>query len=417
MPKFEQLHRNRSRTRSPQMRILIVSFTFPPNKDGVSEAAAAITKGFCEKGWEVEILTEASPEREGAAKTWNGAQIHEYQENESKELMMSGSGEGGFAHFLRDGNWDLLIFQAYSTPLQKALPILDKIAGKKVLVSHGFPGLVWEFVPRFPFGLTWMLRRTLRAFRLIKWHRKFDRVVFLSEQADLKGFYDHWLAKVSGYPGRVIIPNGVNLSERGSDPAGFRRDHRIPDDAFVFLCVANYSPRKNQAYAVRAFRKADIPNSYLVLIGSELNAHSERFIESDAEFARLDGGKHVIWLEKQTRGQTLDAYAACQAFVLSAYHEAQPFVLLEAMREGKPWIARRSGCIEIMEGGLCVTSVGKMANAMRSLASTPSEVARLSKEGLAAMAANYNRETYVRRYCELAKELCPENPRGGSPQS
>ena len=47
------------------MKVLIVSFTFPPNKDGISEAAAAMTKGFLDRSWEVSVFTRnTTPERE-----------------------------------------------------------------------------------------------------------------------------------------------------------------------------------------------------------------------------------------------------------------------------------------------------------------------------------------------------------------
>jgi hypothetical protein len=59
------------------MKILIASFTFPPNKDGVSEAAAVMTEGFLRRGWEVDVATlPVRPARQ--VMEWRGAMIHEF---------------------------------------------------------------------------------------------------------------------------------------------------------------------------------------------------------------------------------------------------------------------------------------------------------------------------------------------------
>lgn len=385
------------------MKILMVSFTFPPNKDGVSEASSAVVAGYRGMGWTVDVLTQPSSEHRETME-WQGARIIEYERPHAGVIDIDGK-QITPVDFIKNGNWDVVFFQTYDLVFDDCLPRIDEIRARKVLISHGFPGLVWYRVSRFPFGLPSMFRRCWRGSKMISWLRKFDCVVYLSEYADVKGFYDHWLAKLSKYPGRRIIPNGVNLNERGTDPQGFRVLHGIPDDTFLFLCVANYSPRKDQAYAARAFRKAAIPNSRLVFIGSEINKHAEKFMAVDRALAAPNEENHVLWLEKIDRSSTLDALESCDAFVLSALHEAQPISLLEAMRAGKPWVARKSGCIQIMEGGICVTSVTAMAKAMNALAKDPKLQNRLASAGSEAVAKNYNRDTYTQRYIALAEEL------------
>lgn len=392
------------------MKILIVSFTFPPNKDGVSEAAAAMALGFVERGWSVTVLTEEiQPKRQSL--TWNGIQIVQYSNIDGKRPDIRIQGEcSGYADFLVSENWDVVVIHAYTRPLRLAIPVLKRIPGRKILVSHGYAALLWVRVPTFPYGLGFWWRAFRASLKMPFWLRHFDRVVYLSDQADLRGFYDHLIAKMIDYRGRRVIPNGVDLGERGKHPVEFRMSHTIPDDAFVFLCVANYSPRKDQGYAARAFRKAEIPGSILVFIGSEFNEHSQKFQAEDAQNDRNNSPGRIIWLEQQTREETVDAIAACNAFVLSAYHEAQPIALLEAMREVKPWIARDAGCIARMEGGICVKSEAAMTAAMIRLSSDPSLQARLGQEGKQAVATRYNRKTYVESYCKLIEELVPPAP-------
>jgi hypothetical protein len=59
------------------MKILIASFTFPPNKDGVSEAASVMASGFLAQGWEVEVATTATDPARNEA-DWYWARIHEF---------------------------------------------------------------------------------------------------------------------------------------------------------------------------------------------------------------------------------------------------------------------------------------------------------------------------------------------------
>jgi glycosyltransferase involved in cell wall biosynthesis len=388
------------------MRILIVTFTFPPNKDGVSEAATAMAMGFLDYGWDVSIFTRiTAPPREQPV--WNGADIIEfdYGGKSYKPEVILKTGDRDYASILKSRSWDVVIFHAYEGTLRCALPHLREIPARKILVSHGYAALIWEKGPRFPYGLAGLCRRLFRSLAMIHWMRGFDRIVYLSEQADFHGFYDHLIAKITGYNGRRVIPNGIDLAELGVPDSGFRRLHGIPEEAFLLLCVANYSPRKDQAYGARAFRKAAVPGAVLVFIGSGFNEHSRRFMAQDEEHASGRAPGSIIWLEKQSRESTLDALAACDAFLLSAYHEAQPISLLEAMRESKPWIARKAGCIARMEGGICVKSEDAMANAIRRLAEDHGLRERLGREGSQAVATRYNRRKYVESYRKLVEEL------------
>lgn len=390
------------------MRILIITFTFPPNKDGVSEAAAAMTKGFLNRGWNVDILTqETKPRRESPV--WQGARIQEFaylDQSPSPPIRLHDT-DATYEEFLTGGSWDVVLIHSYEYPLRRAVPVLGQMPGRKILVSHGFAALIWERVPEFPYGLGLWLRSSLKSRRMPGWIRKFDRAVYLSEQADFRGFYDHLIARMIGYKGRRVIPNGVDPEEQGKHPSDFRREHGIAESAFLLVCVANYSPRKDQGFGARAFRRAAIPGSVLVFVGSEFNRYSEKFQTEDKAGNPNPVHGKIIWLEKQSRDSTLDALAACDAFLLSANHEAQPIAILEAMREGKPWIARDAGCIATMEGGLCVKSEKSMAEAMVKLAADHPLRSRLGSEGAAAVAKRYNRTAYVDAYCKLIEELVP----------
>lgn len=387
------------------MKILIASFTFPPNKDGVSEAAAVMAAGFLGKGWEVEIATSpTTPARKTV--TWNGANINEFIiEDDSYPKQFCAGEVDRYRSFLKKGNWDVIVFHAYLWPLYASLDILEKIPAKKILVSHGFAALQWVRAKSFPWGLGAWMRTASKALQMFKWIHQIDRTVYLSEKMDFRGFLDHWIANRINYSGLRVIPNGIDPELRGTNPDEFRKNLRISLKESVFLCVANYSRRKDQGYAARAFRAAGISNSVMIFIGSEFNNDSTRFQQEDDQLPAREKLNRVIWLEKIDRSATLEAFAACDIFVISSDHEAQPIALLEAMRESKPWIARDSGCISEMPGGICVRSEAAMAHEMIKLATQPKLQSELGAKGRAAIEKTYNRQHYIDSYCKLVSEV------------
>lgn len=387
------------------MRILIATFTFPPAKDGVSEAASVMTKGFISRGWSVEVATlAADPPRESSS--WNGATVTEFSFPGAHDAQGEVARRRDiWGAYLMEGDWDLIIIHAYLWQFYFSQPYLSKVRGRKVLVSHGYAALQWAKTRVFPYGIPSLICSAAASFLLPFQYRRFDRVVFLSSRADLMGFYDHFLAKLSCYRGRRVIPNGVEIGIRGEDPMGFRRRNGVSEGVPMFVCVANYSPRKDQGYAARAFRMARLPNAVLIFIGSEFNEYSRRYQDEDARHAGGSDCGRIVWLEKLDRRETLNAIAACDAFVLSANHEAQPISLMEAMRERKPWVAREAGCIPEMPGGLCVKTENEMAEAMRKIAEDKNLRACLGASGRTAVETTFNLNLYVDSYCKLAEEL------------
>lgn len=394
------------------MKILIASFSFPPNHDGVSAAAAAMASGFLDKGWQVDVATLPAKSPRDRLE-WRGASLHEFNVTGNGQPNHPFQGDvEAYRAFLKNGDWDVVIFHTHLWMLLIALDFMDRIRGRKILVSHSYTVLQWVRSKSFPWGFGVLAWSLWQAFRMAFWLRKLDRCVYLSGRMDFQGFFDHWIARAVGYQGRRVIPNGVDLEVRGSDPAAFRLRIGIPEASIMFLCVANYSRGKDQGYAARAFRAANLPDAVLVFIGSEFNADSSRFQAEDADLPEERRSGHIVWLEKQSREDTLNAFASCDAFVLSSGGEAQPIALLEAMRESKPWIAREAGCIADMPGGVCVRSEPEMTRQMIRIAGDAGIRSKLGGEGRRAVETTFNVHHYVDSYCALVTELvAPRVPR------
>lgn len=410
---LQKANRNVSKTlsqhsaKNPPLKVLLATPTFPPFKDGVAQAAIMQARALAAEGFEVNVATEPHPDR---------ALLAEEPEIKVREFAIYGSPHfrnpycgdiDAYVLYLRSTPCDVIVFHSYSWPLYLASPILQQLRARKVLTSHGYGALVWTPVRTFPFGLGSLLWSFLKSMQMLRWYKYLDRVVFLSAKIDKGAFYDHFLARFLRHTGIRFIPNGVEVPDISvaRPTQNFLNAHGIPPAAHLFLCVANYSWRKDQGFAVRAFREAAIPDSILIFIGSEFNECSAAFQKADAKAHTCSHGERIVWLEKVDRENTLGAIQACDTFILSANHEAQPIALLEAMSYGKPWIARAAGCIDRMEGGLCVKSVRSMAEAMRGLARDSEWRSRLGATGRLAVENNYNYTRYGDSYCSLLREL------------
>jgi|GEM_PF-757065 len=410
---LQKANQDVSKTPSPHtakyapLKVLLATPTFPPFKDGVAQAAIMQARALAAEGFEVNVATEPHPDR---------ALLAEEPDIKIREFAIHGSPHSrnpycgdtdAYIRYLRSTTCDVIVFHSYAWPLYLASPILEQLHARKVLTSHGYGALVWTPVRTFPFGLVSLLRSFLKSMQMLRWYKCLDRVVFLSTKIDRGAFYDHFLARFLRHAGIRFISNGVEVPDISvAQPAhNFLSAHGIPRAAHLFLCVANYSWRKDQGFAVRAFREAAIPDSILIFIGSEFNECSTAFQKADVKAHTCSHGERIVWLEKVDRENTLGAIQACDTFILSANHEAQPIALLEAMSYGKPWIARAAGCIDRMEGGLCVESVRSMAEGMRRLAGDSGLRARLGATGRLAVENNYNYTRYGHSYGKLLREL------------
>lgn len=388
---------------------LLATFTFPPDLNGVARASADWAGALIAGGWKVEIATGPSLQQRREL-MWHGCKIHEFRLQDALvQPQQHQSQIESYRKFLAEGSWDVIIFQGYLWPLLLALPLLPRIRARKVLVSHGHAALRWFPMSRFPFGLGQWSRSALGAFRMLLWNHYIDRWVFLSSQRDLDAYFDHTLAGLQRHPGARVIPNPVAEPEPSVERGIFRRKHGIPPGALMFLSVGYYSRGKDQGFAVRAFHRAAIPGSVLVFIGTEFNEWSELFqgINNDIPTERRAG--RVIWLEKLTRNETLEAFADCDVFVLSSCLETQPIAILEAMVRSKPWVARSAGCVASLDGGLCVRSVSAMAHAMASLAKDPDLRRKLGEAGQRAASVEHDIRTFQQSVLSLVDELSPRS--------
>jgi glycosyltransferase involved in cell wall biosynthesis len=395
------------------MKILITTFTYPPNKDGVAEATRVMAEGLAGLGWEVSVATQPPELRTSGSRCTiekvNGVEVARFDLGESYPTDPGMAAEvARYQDFVRGGGFDVVVNQCWKVwPTALSVRLFHELPGAKVMVSHGYSLHTYLWARKLTLGLgVWLRGLRWTAANLPKMIRRYDRLVFLSEKRGWGRFFDHTVAGWLGHPGIEVVPNSTDPGLMDCDDDGFRARHGIGPGPLA-LCVANYCERKNQKLAARAFREAGVPGTTLVFIGSELGEYgreARRLAEAPGQDA---SACQVLFLEKLTRAETFAAYKATDLVLLTATAETQPIVLIEAMAAGKPWISTDTGCVDRMEGGVVCRSRAALVSALKELMADPARRSTLSAQGLKAARTKYDSRTCVMKYDTIFRSLLP----------
>lgn len=157
-----------------------------------------------------------------------------------------------------------------------------------------------------------------------------------------------------GYPGTRAheLANGISLETFAADPtrrAATRQDLGIDPETQVFGCFGRFNPQKNWPLVLDAFaaaRRAN-PSARLVAAGRGVSLQNPEFAALVSARGLEDA---VIALDAQRDMARL--YDTIDVLLMgSAYGEAFPLVLLEALAMGKPAIVTALGSVpDVVEG-------------------------------------------------------------------
>ncbi len=180
-------------------------------------------------------------------------------------------------------------------------------------------------------------RRRRFSATIERWlHRQMDVVLAnsnaVASQLKNEGVTEDQLRTV--YSGiDVDLYAGIEMSDA-------RRELALPEDAMVFVCVANLIPYKGHRDLLDAFAVADsrLPKNWRLLvvgrddgIGAQLRDHAQQ----------LGLEKNVLWVGERTDVATI--LKASDVAVLASHEEGLPKSILEAMAAGLPCIVTDVG--------------------------------------------------------------------------
>ncbi len=216
-----------------------------------------------------------------------------------------------------------------------------------------------------------------------------------------------------GYPSErmIVIPNGFDLAAFRPDPAArrsVREELGLPAQALLIGSIARFHPMKDHANLVRAAGAAAMsePNLHVLLAGSGVNTDNRMLMD----WISATGVPQRFHLLGQRADMPRIQAALDLAVSASAWGEAFPLVVGEAMACGVPCIATRVGDTALMIGDTGVTVSPRDSEA---LATAISDLARTTPERRAALGAaarhrvrsEYAVETIAGRYRQLYESI------------
>jgi glycosyltransferase involved in cell wall biosynthesis len=191
----------------------------------------------------------------------------------------------------------------------------------------------------------------------------------------------------------AYLPNGVDCAKFASgDGAGFRVKHGLPANAFLVLNVSRIDTQKNQLLLLEAFGqfRAQSPKSHLVLIGPETQPSYANTLRDYIAANNLLGCVKFLPGMRNDNPELIQAFHACDAFVLPSIHEPFGIVVLEAWSSGKPVIVSSVGGLKTLvregETGLfidpnAVDATTALAVKLGRLAAEPELLRRIGEAG------------------------------------
>jgi glycosyltransferase involved in cell wall biosynthesis len=139
----------------------------------------------------------------------------------------------------------------------------------------------------------------------------------------------------------VVIPNGVELKRFAGegDGRGFRERHSVVGPMLLFTGRLAVNKRLEHVIELMPALLKEFPGLVFCVVGEDHGM----LAEYKALCEKLGVQAHVRFIGHVSPEELVEAYRACDAFVLPSEYEAFGIVLLEAMACGKAVVATRVG--------------------------------------------------------------------------
>lgn len=363
------------------MRIMIAVPSYWPSQDGVANITSYLAEGLALKGHEVFVLTSAGngglqvlPETEEHA----GVAITRMRIHTRWPFFLKGrddrSTAGVYWNHIREYKPDILMIVCAQTwTLDWMIPHLKELDCVKVFYSHGYS--LWK--EKYSYGEYLKKRNVAGAWgeykckayydRLYRYIKLFDRAIYISEDSNAAVYADrHGLTN-----GRILM-NAIDDRFYG---ASMRRRYEEKKD-ISYLFVANYNENKNQEMLIRAFGRAKIGRSRLVLVGFETNDYYDYLQKVIREEVDSQPDKEVVFQIHVSREEVIDLYRTCDVFTCSSKSETYSIVAHEAAAAGMPVISTDVGIYSRIGGAYIVKDIRQMQQAMEELYNSADERTR-----------------------------------------
>jgi len=362
------------------MKILHTVESYLPAMHGMQKVVQQISEKLVLLGHEVTIATKFSSERLDLIINGVGIQSFKLSGNSVEGINGTQDEKDRYINFIINGNFDIVSnFAAQQWATDILLPHLDRIKSKKIFIPTGFSKLNDSRYQSYYNNMG-------------DWLKNYDCNIFLSDD-----YQDINFAREHGVEKLTVIANAASYDEFfGLKEDDIRQSLKIGNDEFLLLIVGSHTGLKGHSEAMSIYRRANIINSTLLIVGNHtlsksffktilinllkeiLNFFSfitkKKYVSSCYHSCSikarwynflfyLKSNKKKIIVKDFNRIDTLRAYSAADLFLFPSNIECSPLVLFEAMASKTPFLASSAGnSVEIAaltKGGLILPTIKK----------------------------------------------------------
>jgi L-malate glycosyltransferase len=310
------------------MNILHCVESYYPALGGMQEVVKQLSERLAAAGHQVAVATRKHKDR--THKIVNGVTIIDFNISGNAVNGIEGEKEN-YERFLLESNFDIVTFfaaQQWATDV--ALPILDRIHGKKVSVPTGYSGFYWPAYKDY-------------FSKMKNWIHGYDMNVYLSND-----YRDINFARANNVSKLCIIPNGASADEfLKENTINIRKELGLSETEYIVLHVGSYTGWKGHHEAMEIFLRSHLKNATLLMIG---NNHENFGISKKTHATlyvlkllnRLFNRKRIIF-KYFSREFTVAAYKQADVFLFPSNIECSPIVLFECAAAALPFIATDVG--------------------------------------------------------------------------
>lgn len=389
------------------MKILVTSFTYAPNRDGVQFVTQYLCEGLAIHGNDVTVITENNqdlPEHE----VINGVTVERWPIY-THHLRHYGPREHYIHRIIDQQNqYDVLINVGTQTALTDwLLPHLREIHKPKILHIHSiwdFRIYAWDYT-----SLSSLIRKLVTNFRWAIYYaahrhdfKQYAQVLQLYPQDYSVKDFKKWYGIKSS-----ILENAAQDTFHIGAP--IPQSQRLKNIVYV----ANFNQLKNQEGLVRAYLKASLSQEWsLDLVGSKPTQYLDRIKDVERKLRtqlNIPNNVHPIQYHLgMPREQIANLVKHSSLFAMSSLREAFSISLIEAMSSGVPWLSFDTGVARYLPGGIVVHDINDLSKKLSRLASSPDTRNQLGIDGYRYAAEHFRIEDKVNQLEDILKQIAKE---------
>lgn len=375
------------------MQIMIVSYTYYPDINGIQFVTQFLAEKLAEKNHEITVLVKSNEPT--GNELYHGVKIERISDKR-KSILYNNMFE--FQKRIQDFSvkGDLVIFVGFQSITSNwAFPNLTNMQCKVLIYMHGMHCFRWkkvnfisskEFVKKCVKDIYWGIYY-YKSRNAIK---KFDGVIHLHK----KDYSYQYFTKHKLSENYALYNFAENMF--------FEQKNNYKSNIKNYIYISNYHEGKNQLMLLKAFYLLKDSNIRLTCIGSVKNSYLNKLVNEEKKLAALYGKKEVDLLYQVPRNKLPDYLKRAYVFVMPSLREAFPITIIEAMAAGVPFISTDVGINRYLPGGKIVEpNVEALRDEMQYILNNPGVRNTMSKEALCFAQKYLSEDAYIKKAMEI----------------